>query len=109
MKKAEINKLNLMQIMEVVLEKTYEKKLSPANLKSIQPLLAALASRLFITEREALMLTAFINLCDDSRISFHDLAVILTAAMLRFKPIGPRLSLWPRNGTYASAKTTMVI
>ena len=74
MKKAEINKLNLMQIMEVVLEKTYEKKLSPANLKSIQPLLAALASRLFITEREALMLTAFINLCDDNRISFRDLA-----------------------------------
>ena len=74
MKKAEINKLNLMQIMEVVLEKTYEKKLSPANLKSIQPLLAALAIRLFITEREALMLTAFINLCDDSRISFRDLA-----------------------------------
>ena len=74
MKKAEINKLNLMQIMEVVLEKTYEKKLSPANLKSIQPLLAALASRLFITEREALILTAFINLCDDYRIGFRDLA-----------------------------------
>ena len=74
MKKAEINKLNLMQIMEVVLEKTYEKKLSPANLKSIQPLLAALVSRLFITEREALILTAFINLCDDYRIGFRDLA-----------------------------------
>ena len=74
MKKAEINKLNLMQIMEVILEKTDQKKLSPDNLKSIQPLLAALASRLFITEREALMLTAFINLCDDSRISFRDLA-----------------------------------
>ena len=74
MKKAEFNKLNLMQIMEVILEKTDQKKLSPDNLKSIQPLLAALASRLFITEREALMLTAFINLCDDNRISFRDLA-----------------------------------
>ena len=74
MKKAEFNKLNLMQIMEIILEKTNQMKLSPDNLKSIQPLLEALASRLFITEREALMLTAFINLCDDNRISFRDLA-----------------------------------
>ena len=74
MKKAEFNKLNLMQIMEVILEKTNQMKLSPDNLQSIQPLLEALASRLFITEREALMLTAFINLCDDNRISFRDLA-----------------------------------
>lgn len=74
MTKAEINKLNLMQIMEVILEKTHEKKLSPTNLKSVQPMLDALASRLSITDREALMLTAFVNLCDDNRIGFHDLA-----------------------------------
>ena len=74
MTKAEINKLNLMQIMEVILEKTDDKKLSPANLKSIQPLLAALASRLSITEREALMLAVFVNFCDDNRIVFRDLA-----------------------------------
>lgn len=74
MTKAEINKLNLMQIMEVILEKTHEEKLSPANLKSIQPMLDALANRLSITDREALMLTAFVNLCDDNRIGFHDLA-----------------------------------
>ena len=74
MTKAEINKLNLMQIMEVILEKTDDKKLTPANLKSIQPFLAALASRLSITDREALMLAAFVNQCDDSRIVFRDLA-----------------------------------
>lgn len=74
MTKAEISKLNLMQIMEVILEKTHEKKLSPTNLKSVQPMLDALASRLSITDREALMLTAFVNLCDDNRIGFHDLA-----------------------------------
>ena len=74
MKKAEINKLNLMQIMEVILEKTNMEKLSPANLKSIQPMLDALANRLSITDREALMLTVFINLCDDHRIGFYDLA-----------------------------------
>ena len=91
MKKAEINKLNLMQIMEVVLEKTYEKKLSPANLKSIQPLLAALASRLFITEREALMLTAFINLCDDSRISFHDLARHFDCSNVKIQTYWPEI------------------
>ena len=65
MTKAEINKLNLMQIMEVILEKTDDKKLTPANLKSIQPFLAALANRLSITDREALMLAAFVNQCDD--------------------------------------------
>ena len=91
MKKAEINKLNLMQIMEVVLEKTYEKKLSPANLKSIQPLLAALASRLFITEREALMLTAFINLCDDSRISFRDLARHFDCSNVKIQTYWPEI------------------
>ena len=74
MTKAEINKLNLMQIMEVILEKTDDKKLTPANLKSIQPFLAALANRLSITDREALMLAAFVNQCDDSRIVFRDLA-----------------------------------
>ena len=74
MKKAEINKLNLMQIMEVILEKTNMEKLSPANLKSIQPMLDALANRLSITDREALMLTVFVNLCDDHRICFSDLA-----------------------------------
>ena len=74
METIEIDKLNLMQIMEVILKKTYGKKLSSDNIESIQPLLAALASRLFITEREALMLTAFINLCDDCRILFSDLA-----------------------------------
>ena len=91
MKKAEINKLNLMQIMEVVLEKTYEKKLSPANLKSIQPLLAALASRLFITEREALMLTAFINLCDDNRISFRDLARHFDCSNVKIQTYWPEI------------------
>lgn len=91
MTKAEINKLNLMQIMEVILEKTYEKKLSPANLKSIQPLLAALASRLFITEREALMLTAFINLCDDSRISFHDLARHFDCSNVKIQTYWPEI------------------
>lgn len=74
MTKAEIGKLNLMQIMEVILEKTHEKKLSPTNLKSVQPMLDALANRLSITDREALMLTAFVNLCDDNRIVFRDLA-----------------------------------
>lgn len=74
MTKAEINKLNLMQIMEVILEKTYDKKLSPANLKSVKPMLDALACRLSITDREALMLTAFVNLCDDNNIAFRDLA-----------------------------------
>ena len=91
MKKAEINKLNLMQIMEVVLEKTYEKKLSPANLKSIQPLLAALASCLFITEREALMLTAFINLCDDNRISFRDLARHFDCSNVKIQTYWPEI------------------
>ena len=74
MTKAEINKLNLMQIMEVIIEKTNEKKLAPANIRSIQPWLATLANRLSITDREALMLAAFVNLCDDSRIVFRDLA-----------------------------------
>ena len=74
MTKAEINKLNLMQIMEVIIEKTNDKKLAPANIRSIQPWIATLANRLSITDREALMLTAFVNLCDDSRIVFRDLA-----------------------------------
>ena len=74
MEKIEIDQLNLMQIMEGILKKTYDKKLSSDNIESIQPLLAALARRLFITEHEALMLTAFINLCDDCRILFSDLA-----------------------------------
>ena len=91
MKKAEFNKLNLMQIMEIILEKTYEKKLSPANLKSIQPLLAALASRLFITEREALMLTAFINLCDDNRISFRDLARHFDCSNVKIQTYWPEI------------------
>ena len=74
MTKAEINKLNLMQIMEVIIEKTNDKKLAPANIRSIQPWIATLANRLSITDREALMLAAFVNLCDDSRIVFRDLA-----------------------------------
>ena len=53
MTKAEINKLNLMQIMEVIIEKTNDKKLAPANIRSIQPWIATLANRLSITDREA--------------------------------------------------------
>ncbi len=91
MKKAEFNKLNLMQIMEVILKKTYGKKLSSDNIESIQPLLAALASRLFITEREALMLTAFINLFDDSRISFHDLARHFDCSNVKIQTYWPEI------------------
>ena len=98
MKKAEFNKLNLMQIMEIILEKTNQMKLSPDNLQSIQPLLEALASRLFITEREALMLTAFINLCDDSRISFRDLARHFDCSNVKIQTYWPEIESLAEKG-----------
>ena len=98
MEKIEIDKLNLMQIMEVILKKTYGKKLSSDNIESIQPLLAALASRLFITEREALMLTAFINLCDDNRISFRDLARHFDCSNVKIQTYWPEIESLAEKG-----------
>ena len=109
MTKAEINKLNLMQIMEVIIEKTNDKKLAPANIRSIQPWLATLGNRLSITDREALMLTALLIYVMIAASSFVIWLVTLTVPTSRFKPIGLKLSLCLKWDTSASARMRMGI
>lgn len=64
----------IIQLMEQVIEKTKDKKLSKKSLDSVQSQLEEIAERLDITPRQALMMAAIVNRFDDSHIEASDLA-----------------------------------
>ena len=64
----------IIQLMEQVIEKTKDKKLSQKSLNAVQSQLDEIAERLDITPRQALMMAAVVNRFDDSHIEASDLA-----------------------------------
>lgn len=69
---SEIRKMSVLEIIEIVIKLTEDKPLSVDGAPS--KFLKVLAERLEMTPIQALMLSIFVNKCDDNSISFRDLA-----------------------------------
>ena len=72
--KQNINSLNLMQLFERIIDITAKQGLKTANITRARPYLRRLSERLQISEHEALMLAACVNLGCDDDLSVSNLA-----------------------------------
>lgn len=72
--KQNINGLNLMQLFERIIDITAKQGLKTANITRARPYLRRLSERLQISEHEALMLAACVNLGCDDDLSVSNLA-----------------------------------
>ncbi len=66
--------LNFMQLFERIIDLTAEKNFDENSIAQAQPYLQVVAERLSLTETEALLLSACVNLCCDNSIEIADLA-----------------------------------
>ncbi len=66
--------LNFMQLFERIIDLTAEKNFDEDSIAQAQPYLQVVAERLSLTEAEALLLSACVNLCCDNSIEIADLA-----------------------------------